>query len=176
MSSRKADQNQWLSEAVVALGEAERLTGLLALSHTHHDLTLAALQAEIMELRHEIERLQRIRSGDGWRDFHPDWMRLSAMEPGSLGSPEASRRPRRNLAGMAGKQAQPNRQWRRSAVQERRLAVAERLAIGTHTFRRAPSSTAMPPPCPLGRRAEPRIGSARPSATIQNFKDEPTAS
>lgn len=81
MNSRITDQDQWLSEAVVALGEAERLTGLLALARPRHDLTLAALQAEIMGLRREIERLQRTRSAGGRRNFHPEWMRLSPWSP-----------------------------------------------------------------------------------------------
>ena len=83
MNSRITDQDQWLSEAVVALGEAERLTGLLALAGPRHDLTLAALQAEIMGLRREIERLQRTRSAGGRRDFHPEWMQLSPWSPAS---------------------------------------------------------------------------------------------
>jgi hypothetical protein len=60
------------------LAEAERLTGLLALTRTRHDLTLAALQSEIMSLKREIERLQRERAGERRREFHPDWMEYSA--------------------------------------------------------------------------------------------------
>ena len=77
MNLRLTDHDQWLFEAIVALGEAERLTGLLALARPRHDLTLAALQAEITGLRREIERLQRTRSADGRRDYHPEWMQLS---------------------------------------------------------------------------------------------------
>lgn len=79
--SRNADQDRWLTEAADALGEAERLTGLLALARPRHDLTLATLQAEIMGLRREIERLQRTRTAERRRDFHPDWMRLSPWSP-----------------------------------------------------------------------------------------------
>ena len=77
MSPRNADQDRWLAEAADALAEAERLTGLLALARPRHDLTLAALQAEIMGLRREIERLQRRRSAESRRDVHPEWMHLS---------------------------------------------------------------------------------------------------
>ncbi len=78
MSPRNSDQDQWLAEARSALAEAERLTGLLALTRTRHDLTLAALQSEIMSLKREIERLQRERAGERRREFHPDWMEYSA--------------------------------------------------------------------------------------------------
>lgn len=82
MSPRKSDQEQWLAEAANALAEAERLTGLLALNQPpSSDLTLAALQAEIMGLRHEIELLQRGRVGERRRDFHPDWLYQSAWAP-----------------------------------------------------------------------------------------------
>lgn len=81
MSGRNADQDRWLSEAAVALAEAERLTGLLAIAGPRHDLTLAALQAQIMGLRREIEQLQRHRTAERRRDFHPDWMRLSPWSP-----------------------------------------------------------------------------------------------
>lgn len=77
MDSRKSDQDRWLAEAAGALAEAERLTGLLALSRPRHDLTLAALQAQVMGLRREIERLQRERAGERRRDFHPEWMEYS---------------------------------------------------------------------------------------------------
>lgn|GEM_PF-4420107 len=80
MSSRKSDQDQWLGEAANALAEAERLTGLLALARPGHDLALAALQAEIMGLRQELERLKRERAGEKRRDFHPEWMKYSAWQ------------------------------------------------------------------------------------------------
>ncbi len=83
MSSRNADQDRWLAEAAVALAEAERLTGLLALARPRHDLTLAALQAEIMGLRREIERLQRHRPAESRRDFNPEWMQLSPWSSAS---------------------------------------------------------------------------------------------
>lgn len=78
MSPNKSDQAQWLAEAATALAEAERLAGLLALAEVGHDLTLTALQAEIIGLRQEVERLQRERGGDKRRDFHPKWMEYSA--------------------------------------------------------------------------------------------------
>lgn len=78
MSSRTSDQDQWLSAAAQALAEAERLTGLLALDRPHDDLALATLQSEIMGLRREVERLQRVRAGERRRDFHPDWLQYSA--------------------------------------------------------------------------------------------------
>jgi hypothetical protein len=63
------------------LAEAERLTGLLALGRPRNDLALAALQAEIMGLRREIELLQRERTGENRRDFHPDWVQYSVWAP-----------------------------------------------------------------------------------------------
>lgn len=81
MSPRKPDQEQWLAEARSALAEAERLTGLLAHARSRNDLTLAAVQAQIMGLRREIERLQRERAGERRREFHPDWMEFSAWAP-----------------------------------------------------------------------------------------------
>lgn len=81
MSPRKSEQERWLAEAANALAEAERLTGLLAVSRPRHDLTLAALQAEIMGLRHEVERLQRDRAREQWREFSPEWMEFSAWTP-----------------------------------------------------------------------------------------------
>lgn len=81
VSLRNSDQNRWLAEAAIALAEAERLTGLLALARPRHDLTLAALQAEIMGLRREIERLQRRSTAESRRDFHPEWMKLSPWSP-----------------------------------------------------------------------------------------------
>ena len=77
MSPRKSDQDEWLVEAANALAQAERLTGLLALTRPRQDLTLATLQAEIMGLRREVERLQRERAGERRRDFHPQWMEYS---------------------------------------------------------------------------------------------------
>jgi hypothetical protein len=44
-------------------------------------LALAALQAEIMGLRREIELLQRERAGERRRDFHPDWLEYSVWAP-----------------------------------------------------------------------------------------------
>jgi hypothetical protein len=63
------------------LAEAERLTGQLALSRPRTDLVLAALQAEIMGLRREVELLQRERAGERRRDFHPDWLEYSVWAP-----------------------------------------------------------------------------------------------
>jgi hypothetical protein len=73
----KSQQDQWLAEAADALAQAERLTGLLAQVRPRHDLPLAAVQAEIMGLRREIDRLQRERSGDRRHEYHPDWMDFS---------------------------------------------------------------------------------------------------
>ena len=81
MSPRKSEQERWLAEALFALAEAERLTGQLALTRAGHDVTLAALQAEIMTLRREVERLQRARAREERRDFHPEWMEFSAWTP-----------------------------------------------------------------------------------------------
>lgn len=75
---RLEQQERWLKDAARALAEAERMTGLLALSLSRDDLTLAALQAQIMVLRGEIERLQRDRSGGGPRKFDPKWIEISA--------------------------------------------------------------------------------------------------
>lgn len=77
MNPRKIDQDRWLAEAVTALAEAERLTGLLAFSRSRHDTALVSLRAEIMTLRHEIERVQRERAGDRQREFHPNWLEES---------------------------------------------------------------------------------------------------
>ena len=77
MNPRKSDQDRWLADAVGALAEAERLTGLLALGRSRNDVVLATLQAEIMSLRREIERMQRERAGERRREFHPDWMEYS---------------------------------------------------------------------------------------------------
>ena len=74
MSLRNSDQDQWLADAAKALAEAERLTGLLALTRPRDDLTLAVVQSEIMGLRREVERVQRERSGERRREFHPDWL------------------------------------------------------------------------------------------------------
>lgn len=78
MRPAKSEQEQWLAEAADALAEAERLTGLLALLRPRSDLRLATLQAEIIGLRREVERLQRGRAGDRRRDFHPQWLEYSA--------------------------------------------------------------------------------------------------
>ncbi len=77
MIPRTSDQDRWLAEAANALAEAERLTGLLALTRPRHDLTLAALQAQIMTLRREIEWLRRERAGERRREFYPQWMEYS---------------------------------------------------------------------------------------------------
>ena len=81
MSPRKSEQEHWLAAAAAALAEAERLTGLLALTRQDGDLTLAALQAEIMGLRREVELLRRGRAGERRRDFHPDWLEYSVWAP-----------------------------------------------------------------------------------------------
>ena len=82
MSPNKSEQEQWLAEAAIALAEAERLTGLLALTRAKSsDHTLAALQAEIMGLRREIELLQRGRNGERRRDFDFPWLEFSAWTP-----------------------------------------------------------------------------------------------
>ncbi len=78
MSPRKSEQDQWLTEAAAALAEAERLAGLLALAGTGGDVALAAVQAEIMGLRREIERMRRDRAVDARREFHPQWLEYSA--------------------------------------------------------------------------------------------------
>lgn len=78
VSSRKSDEDRWLAEAAQALAEAERLTGLLAQTRWHSDITLAALQAEIMVLRCEVERLRRYRAGERQRDSHSRWLEFSA--------------------------------------------------------------------------------------------------
>jgi hypothetical protein len=78
VSPRKSEQDQWLAEAATVLAEAERLAGLLALVNDRRDIALAALQAEIMGLRREVERLQRERAGDTRREFHPQWLEYSA--------------------------------------------------------------------------------------------------
>lgn len=75
---REPNQEQWLAAAAEALAEAERLTGLLAMRGRNHDLTLAALQAEIMGLRREIEQMRRQALAGRPADFHPDWLHKSA--------------------------------------------------------------------------------------------------
>ena len=82
MSPRNSDQEQWLADAARALAEAERLTGLLALTRARDDLTLAVVQAEIMGLRREVERVQRDRTSERRREFHPEWLQ-SAWTTGS---------------------------------------------------------------------------------------------
>lgn len=81
MGPCKPDQDRWLAEAASALAEAERLTGLLALARPRQDLTLAALQAQIMGLRREVVRLQRDRIGERRRNFHPNWIEFSVWTP-----------------------------------------------------------------------------------------------
>jgi hypothetical protein len=78
VSPKKSEQEQWLAEAATALAEAERLAGLLALAGSRSDVALAALQAEIMGLRREVERMRRERTGDTKREFHPKWLEYSA--------------------------------------------------------------------------------------------------
>jgi hypothetical protein len=78
VSPRKSEQDQWLAEAATALAEAERLAGLLASAGARSDLALAALQAEIMGLRREVERMRRDRAGETRREFHPQWLEYSA--------------------------------------------------------------------------------------------------
>ena len=77
MNARKSDQDCWLAETAAAQAEAERLAGLLPLTRPRHDLVLAALQAEIMALRREVERLQRERAGERRRELHPEWTEYS---------------------------------------------------------------------------------------------------
>lgn len=77
MSPRKSDQDEWLAEAARALADAERLADLLALHGPRDELTLAVIQAEILGLRREVERLQRDRAGERRREFHPDWSKFS---------------------------------------------------------------------------------------------------
>ncbi len=77
MNSRKFNQDCWLAETATALAEAGRLAGLLALTRPRHDLVLAALQAEIMTLSREVERLQRERAGERRRELHPEWSEYS---------------------------------------------------------------------------------------------------
>jgi len=78
VSPRKADQDQWLADAANALAEAERLTGLLAVTRFRDESALAAVQAEIMGLRKEVERLRRERIGERRREFDPKWLEYSA--------------------------------------------------------------------------------------------------
>ena len=78
MSPRSSDQDQWLADASTALAEAERLTGLLALVRPSQDMTLAAVQSEIMGLRRELAKVQRERAGEKRREFHPEWLEYSA--------------------------------------------------------------------------------------------------
>jgi len=80
VNPRKSEHDTWLFEAASALAEAERLTGLLALTRPRHDLHLATLQAEIMALRREIEWMQRERAGERPREFHPEWMEYSVWQ------------------------------------------------------------------------------------------------
>ncbi len=77
MRPSKANQDAWLAEAIRALADAERMTGLFALTRPRNDLELASLQGEIMTLRRRIERLQRERAGELQAKFHPDWMEYS---------------------------------------------------------------------------------------------------
>jgi hypothetical protein len=81
VTPRNSDQDRWLAEAASALMEAERLTGLLASRRSRNDLTLAALQSEIIGLRREIERLQCERVGERRREFHPNWTEFSLWTP-----------------------------------------------------------------------------------------------
>ena len=81
MSPNTSDQDRWLAEAADALAQAERLTGLLALTRPRHDITLAALQSEIMGLRREIERIQLDRGTERRREHHPDWSKFSLWSP-----------------------------------------------------------------------------------------------
>ena len=74
MTVREPNQEQWLAAAADALAEAERLTGLLAMRGRSHDLTLAALQAEIMGLRREIDQMRRQALAERPADFHPEWL------------------------------------------------------------------------------------------------------
>ena len=83
MSPRNSDQDRWLADAANALAEAERLTGLLALLQPRNDRELAALQAEIMGVRREIDRFKRERLVERRREYDPDWMKSSAWTPAS---------------------------------------------------------------------------------------------
>lgn len=78
MSGHKSEQNQWLEDASGALAEAERLTGLLALSRPRSAPGLAVIQAEIQSLRREVERFRRDRLVERRRDFDPNWLEFSA--------------------------------------------------------------------------------------------------
>jgi hypothetical protein len=77
VNPKASDQHLWLAEALSALAEAERLTGLFAFAQPRQDMVLATLQAEIMTLRREIERVQRARTCERRREYHPDWMKYS---------------------------------------------------------------------------------------------------
>ena len=83
MSPRNSDQDRWLADAANALAEAERLTGLLALLQPRNDRELAALQAEILGVRREIDRFKRERLVERRREYDPDWMKSSAWTPAS---------------------------------------------------------------------------------------------
>jgi hypothetical protein len=74
-------QERWLVEASAALAEAERLTAMLALVRPGQDLMLAALQAQIIVLRREVQWLQRERIAEVRSEFHPDWIEFSAWAP-----------------------------------------------------------------------------------------------
>jgi hypothetical protein len=77
VNPKKSEQERWLAEAASALAEAGRLTVLLAFRQPRHGIALASLQAEIMTLRREIERVQRDRIGERRREYRPDWTKHS---------------------------------------------------------------------------------------------------
>ena len=81
LTPRNPEQEKWLAEVGSVLAEAERLTGLLALASPRDDTMLAAVQSQIMALRHQVEWLRREGSSDKRRDFDPKWIQMSAWCP-----------------------------------------------------------------------------------------------
>lgn len=81
LTPRNPEQEKWLAEVGFALAQAERLTGLLASVGRGDDTVLAAVQAQIMGLRQQVEWLRRVSDGGKRSGFDPNWMQRSVWCP-----------------------------------------------------------------------------------------------
>lgn len=78
---RNAEQQSWLKNASKALAEAEQAIGLLASLRPPNDADVAALQAEILVLRQQVEFLLRKQDSSKGRETSPIWTGMPVWPP-----------------------------------------------------------------------------------------------